>query len=108
MNISPKNYVYYFMRKEKSIFVTEGYLLREVIPIMFLKDGNRGYVIKINVFLSGTAQITKIARSFTKRLISREDFFVRVFIKKTEFGFVKYVATDCSSYMLISMAAIHS
>lgn len=62
------------MRKEKSIFVTEGYLLREVIPITFLIDGNRGYVIKINVLLSGTAQLTKIARSFTKRLISREEF----------------------------------
>lgn len=34
MIISPKvNYVYYFMKKEESIFVTEGYLLREVIPI---------------------------------------------------------------------------
>lgn len=27
------------MKKKKSIFVTEGYLLREVIPIKFLKDG---------------------------------------------------------------------
>lgn len=66
------------MRKEKSIFVTEGYLLREVIPITFLKDGNRGYVMKINVLLSGTAQLTKIARSFTKRLISREEFVFSV------------------------------
>lgn len=32
------NYVYYFMKKEKSIFVTEGYLLREVIK--FQIDGN--------------------------------------------------------------------
>lgn len=40
MIISPKiNYVYYFMKKEKSIFVTEGYLLREVIPIKFLRGG---------------------------------------------------------------------
>lgn len=39
MIISPKiNYVYYFMKKEKSIFVTEGYLLREVIPTKFLME----------------------------------------------------------------------
>lgn len=40
MIISPKvNYVYYFMKKEKSIFVTEGYLLREVIPIKTQIEG---------------------------------------------------------------------
>lgn len=40
MNISLKiNSVYYFMKKEKSIFVTEGYLRGEVIPIMFLIEG---------------------------------------------------------------------
>lgn len=27
------------MKKEKSIFVTEGYLPREVIPIKFLMEG---------------------------------------------------------------------
>lgn len=43
MNISLKiNSVYYFMKKEKSIFVTEGCLRREVIPIMFLMEGVGG------------------------------------------------------------------
>ncbi len=57
------------MKKEKSIFVTEGYLLREVIPIKFLIEGIWGHIMKKNrVLLRGTAQLTEINRSFTKRL----------------------------------------
>lgn len=54
------------MKKEKSIFVTEGYLHREVIPIKI--EGNGETIKKNNVLLCGTAQLTKIDRSFTKCL----------------------------------------
>lgn len=57
------------MKKEKSIFVTEGYSLREVIPVTFLIEGIGGKRNKTNVLLSGTAQLTKSDRLFTKCLI---------------------------------------
>lgn len=63
MIISPRiNYVYYFMKKEKSIFVTEGYLLRDVIAIKFLIERNWGNK-KCFVMWNCTAHVKSIGHS---------------------------------------------
>lgn len=51
------------MKKEESIFVTEGYLRRELIAIMFLLEGigdkrNKRHVFKVELHSSHTQSLT--------------------------------------------------